>query len=168
MNRYLVLVPRLVLLAVVTVVDVLGLFAWLVGSPLAVIPLLFTSQAGLVGLIRSQGTRRRYWVGFAIGSVTAAVASFVVLYVALGPQKLSPLLFRTGKFLGTDQIVYIRLVFDALLLVPQLLTAHLGGLLAQRVARQSRIARCNARPEDGSAGVAAGGLKRDSGPSVSA
>ena len=33
MNRYLVLVPGLVLVAVVTVVDVLALFAWFVGSP---------------------------------------------------------------------------------------------------------------------------------------
>jgi hypothetical protein len=134
MNRYLVLVPRLVLVAVVTVVDVLALFAWFVGFPLGFIPLWFALQAGLVGLIRSQGTRRRYWVGFAIGSVAAAVASFLVLYVALGPQELSPLLFRMGKLLGTNQFVYIRLVFDALLLVPQLLIALLGGLLAQRVA----------------------------------
>ena len=39
-----------------------------------------------------------------------------------------------GKLPGTDQLAYIRLVFDALLLVPQLLIALLGGLLAQRVA----------------------------------
>jgi hypothetical protein len=57
MNRYLVLVPRLVLVAVVTVVDVLALFAWFVGFPLGFIPLWFALQAGLVGLICSQGTR---------------------------------------------------------------------------------------------------------------
>jgi hypothetical protein len=51
MNRYLVLVPRLVLVAVVIIVDVLALFAWFVGFPLGFIPLWFALQVGVVGLI---------------------------------------------------------------------------------------------------------------------
>jgi hypothetical protein len=112
--------------------------------PAAIAPMAFALQLGSIGLIRTHGRARAFWVGFVAAGSLALLS--LLFGLAFHGSTLNRLWYFYFEFTGIPLFEWFPQVFmreairvpatAAILLVPQLFAALFGGLLARGIARQ--------------------------------